>query len=119
MKEEDRTRAGKFVLSRLTLVNAPAEDLRQIMGRCVIVRAESRYSDGSIEYDAYSPYFDIVPEATTTPTYEWVFGAGGWTPRRTDTYSINDVRKMIGDAVKAVPTRVIIKQMGRGWKRCR
>lgn len=114
MKEENQ-RIGKFTLPIFKLATMPAAQFREIMGMCVILRAESRHWDGSVEYEALSPYFDIVPEGVIPPTYEWTNQYGKWTAHRTDMFYQSDVDKMIQKAVKAVPAKVIIKQRGRGW----
>ena len=42
------------------------------MSQCIIVRAEAKYLENGIEYQAYSIKFEEVPEGCVMPEYEWV-----------------------------------------------
>ena len=80
MKE---TQIGKFKLRKEWLKDQPYL-VREIMGRCIIVRAELMYYDYSVHYEAISAEFDDVPQGSLLPEYEWVIEGldSGMVPRK-------------------------------------
>lgn len=67
---KDRRR-GSFQLAMSNLEKKP-EIVRQIMGRCMIVRAETLMMCGCIEYHAYSPDFRECEVGEQIPEYQWI-----------------------------------------------
>jgi len=65
-------RRGKFFISRKNLVQYP-KVVKQIMGQCIIIRAEDMYAYNVIEYQAISDWFDEVPEGMLIPEYDLNF----------------------------------------------
>lgn len=63
----DKSRRGRFRIAAVFLQDAP-EVVKEIMGQCLIVRAEHLYINDEIEYHAICEHFrpiefiDIVPE---------------------------------------------------------
>lgn len=109
-------RLGKFSISTELLEQNP-EAVMKIMGRCIILKAESLDYKRMYEYYAYSPHFDIITEGECAPEYGWQLTVGGeLSAHRSYTYSYSDVRRIVEDALKKVPTKVIIREKGRGWK---
>jgi len=72
MKER---RLGRFSYPAELLEDHPPQELIDVMGKCVIVRAEHMYDTNQIEIVAYSAQFDIIPEGCVIPRYQWEFTA--------------------------------------------
>lgn len=64
-------RIGTFHIDVIFPDNDPAM-VRNIMGQCIILRAESRMEYHAIEYTAICPQFDLLPDGYLPPRYEWV-----------------------------------------------
>lgn len=64
-----RSRAGKFRVSRELMFTAHPDDLLALFSNMIIVKAEAEFVSDSIEYTAFSPLFDQIPETTLTPHY--------------------------------------------------
>ena len=63
-------RAGRFSLPQSVIVENPKMVL-EIMAKCIVYRAESRYFDMRIEYEALSQEFEPIREGEVAPEYEW------------------------------------------------
>jgi len=61
---------GKFKLDQDTFDSDP-NIIKRIMGKCIILRAESLFCEASIEYYAISDCFDVVKESEAIPIYVW------------------------------------------------
>jgi hypothetical protein len=64
-------RLGIFSIS-MPCIDITRDAVRQVMGACIIVRAECLYAEDRILYTAISPHFDLLPEGEMIPQYEWV-----------------------------------------------
>ena len=73
--EDIRRRVGKFRLSRMMIVASP-EDAMAIMGKVIVVKAETLYYNDEIEYTAMSPLFDENPDNCEPPEYNAGFRDG-------------------------------------------
>lgn len=62
---------GYFKIPMSNLETKP-EIVRQIMGRCLIVRAETLLICDAVEYHAYSPDFRELSEGEQVPEYRWL-----------------------------------------------
>lgn len=65
-------RVGKFSLRRDD-VHAMSPGVREIMARCIVVRAEALFYENEYEYVALSDLFADVPEGGLVPRYTWEF----------------------------------------------
>lgn len=109
-------RLGKFSIIK-ELVESNPQAVMQIMSKCIIVKADCLDYMRAYEYYAYSPYFDIVSEGECAPNYTWTLTLeGNISAQRSDFYSYKDVKSIVAEALKNVPTKVIIREKGRGWK---
>ena len=63
-------RLGKFVLDRETIECYP-KHVKQIMGMCVIYKAEFLYHMDAISYIGVSDHFDMLPPGYEAPMYRW------------------------------------------------
>jgi len=72
---------GRFVLSHGVIEQAP-EDVMRLMGRMIVVRAESRYDMDGVEYTAISDYFSCVPAGSIVPEYRFAFSGGDIIPEK-------------------------------------
>lgn len=61
-------RLGRFSVS-MDLIEENPEVCRDLMGKCIIVRAEAMYHVGRIDYVALSPDFNEVQEGEYIPEY--------------------------------------------------
>ena len=64
-------RLGKFIINR-ELVEEYPKHVQQIMGMCVIYRAEYLMYREAIEYIAISDLFDVLPVGYEAPVYTWI-----------------------------------------------
>ena len=67
--EELKQRRGMFKITRQLLEECDTQKMLELFGNFIILRAEHMFIDDSIEYQAYSPLFDILPEGAVTPWY--------------------------------------------------
>ena len=63
-----RNRKGTFRVSA-GLIDTNPEIIMMVLARCLVVRAEILIMYDCVEYCAYSPEFDIVPEGVVAPEY--------------------------------------------------
>lgn len=63
-----KSKIGKFSISH-ELVHFSPEEIKKVMGECVILRAEFMYASGHFEYVAISDLFEEVPEGCMPPEY--------------------------------------------------
>jgi hypothetical protein len=68
----DKKRVGKFYVSE-GFIEDSESGIREVMKRCVIVRAEYIWHKGLFEYIAFSDCFDPVPVGVAIPEYVWEF----------------------------------------------
>jgi hypothetical protein len=68
MKNIDKKK-GKFFVSYVLIKSRP-ELVQQIMGACIVVRAEALYTFDGIEYYALSEHFRPLEEGDKIPEYE-------------------------------------------------
>ena len=61
-------RYGKFRIDR-KFIESYSETIKQVMGQCIILRAEFMAMHGHIEYQAISDLFDEVSEGDIIPEY--------------------------------------------------
>jgi len=66
--DDIKSRRGMFEISHDALFQN-LEAVSKLMSKMIIARAESMYSIGIIEYQAYSPLFRIVSEGENIPSY--------------------------------------------------
>lgn len=64
----NQRRVGKFSISRDMIENGP-ELVKQILGKCVVVRAEMMFDRDAIEYIAFCDEFDEVYLGSRPPSY--------------------------------------------------
>ena len=69
-------RHGKFRICDQMIRCDPAE-VMDLMGHVVVLRAEMVYTSNAIEYEAWSPLFEPVPEGCIIPRYEFYITHGG------------------------------------------
>jgi hypothetical protein len=74
---------GTFTLTYGCIESNP-EVVRQIMARCIIVRAESMYINNTILYHAISEDFEDCPDYVMSPNYKWII-----TRNDDDSYNIS------------------------------
>jgi len=72
---------GRFVVGHSVIEKSP-DDVMRLMGRMIVVRAESRYDVGGVEYTAISDYFSDVPEGNVVPEYRFAFSGGDILPEK-------------------------------------
>lgn len=65
-------RYGKFTIDAETLTAAP-DVVRKVMGECIILRAEFRFTHNDIEYEAWCPAFEPSPLGAVPPIYDVVY----------------------------------------------
>jgi hypothetical protein len=71
-KEDLKDRRGIFIITRYAIDNFP-NTIMEIMGKCIIVRAEYFMLTDFVKYEALSPHFDVVPEGLQPPKYSiWI-----------------------------------------------
>lgn len=68
--KEDR-RFGRFKL-KIEMIEQKPEVALEILGRCIIFRAEQLYYDEAISYMAWSEMFDKVPDYEQAPKYDFI-----------------------------------------------
>ncbi len=61
-------RYGNFSITIDLIENNP-DIIRQVMGECIILRAEHIYATRAIEYQAWSPKFELLDEVEPIPEY--------------------------------------------------
>jgi hypothetical protein len=69
MKDELFERRGIFRLSRKMIFEYPQVVMR-LMGKVLIVRAETVFMGDCVEYQAFSPWFDLCHPAAIPMEYE-------------------------------------------------
>ena len=85
MKPLTSRRTGQFTLHHQFISRHP--DLtKEIMGKCIIYRAEWRYCSDSITYQATSDGFQRVPDGEQIPEYIWMLGKTGMEPKLKEDY---------------------------------
>lgn len=62
-------RKGKFQINLVEFRLDPMA-IMAVMSSMVVVRAETMYMEGVIEYRAYSPLFDVVDMYASAPEYD-------------------------------------------------
>jgi hypothetical protein len=73
-----KKRRGRFTISMSLLREVEEgraycrEQLKQIMGMCVVYRAEARFENDSVEYWAFSELFEEKEEYESAPEYRWI-----------------------------------------------
>ena len=81
-------RLGTFKID-IRIIDTQPKVVKQIMGECIIVRAEMRYETNSIHYTAISDWFDEIPEGSMPMNYviqfvtdginvKWCFAIGAY-----------------------------------------
>jgi hypothetical protein len=71
-------RCGRFSLDVDFLDgDGPVAAAMQIMGSCIILRAEHDLATGKINYTAFCPLFDEVPVGEMLPEYIFMLGGQG------------------------------------------
>lgn len=70
MKLREEGRVGRFRISGKLLEVVDDEELLELMGNFVIVRAEHHCVGDWIEYTAYSPLFGITDRGELIPFYD-------------------------------------------------
>ena len=68
---------GRFHIDENMLRNGK-QDVQDIMGQCVIYRAEHNYASKRFEYIADCSQFKYLPEGLEMPLYKWEKRAGQW-----------------------------------------
>jgi hypothetical protein len=68
----NKKKRGKFIISDEFLELAPQE-MRLIMGQCIIVRCEHLFVEHAFLYHAYSDRFDEIEDGMIVPQYGWRF----------------------------------------------
>lgn len=74
-----KRRIGKFCLSS-DLIEGDPESVMQILGQCVVVRAEYFYHLDMVEYIALCPMFHIAAAGELVRTYTWIKHNREWRP---------------------------------------
>ncbi|WP_266032534.1 hypothetical protein [Brucella intermedia] len=67
-------RVGQFQIEAEVIRDHP-EIVMKVMAEVIVVRAEHHLINDRVEYDAWSPHFDIVPEGMVAPSYDVVYDA--------------------------------------------
>jgi hypothetical protein len=65
----DDTRKGKFSI-QLEIIHENPEIVRQIMGECIVIKAETDLFSESIDYQAYCDGFLPVEAGEVVPEYD-------------------------------------------------
>ena len=71
-----RSRVGSFSIP-FQKVETFDTTAKRIMGLCIVVRAESNYIRGEIDYIAISEHFRSLKEGEVTPAYIWHASGSG------------------------------------------
>jgi hypothetical protein len=61
---------GKFSISE-ELIDSDPDFVHNVMGQCIILRAENKYIERHVVYEAYCPHFDSINLGEVIPEYEW------------------------------------------------
>jgi hypothetical protein len=69
-------RLGRFRLS-MSIINLDPKTVMRVLGKMVIVRAETLYAEKCVEYMAMSNLFEVVEEAEQIPMYRLSITATG------------------------------------------
>lgn len=70
-------RFGRFIICRKGIDDF-STNVKRIMGKCIIIRAQMLYECDAIEYYAISEHFDLLEPGTIPPTYEWHIDSDGY-----------------------------------------
>jgi hypothetical protein len=76
-----KSQMGKFYIDNYQIKNNPL-DIMQIMGRCVVLRAERLWEKDRTEYIALSSQFQVIPEGCMAPEYVWEKRNNEWWAKR-------------------------------------
>lgn len=71
-------RLGRFVISQMEL--RTWEEWLPVMGNFVVVEARFRYDLAAIEYLAFSPLFEEIPDNVEAPWYDLMVTCDGFKP---------------------------------------
>jgi hypothetical protein len=69
-------RIGKFTVD-VDLIEKYPEAVRDLMGRCIVVRAKMMFVSREIQYTALCDDFDVVSQMDLPPDYRAVFWKEG------------------------------------------
>lgn len=70
------TRIGRFSICR-KLVEYQPNTVRDVMGKCIVVRCELMYERDRFEYTAISPDFDEIKHGDIAPEYDVIISDHG------------------------------------------
>lgn len=91
-------RCGRFSIGEKFLEDEPFLVMK-IMGRCLVVHCENKFMTNSIDYEAYSPEFEITENHSFPPFYNILIN-------RTEEGDKIEFRKMNDDYKKDVLRKI-------------
>jgi hypothetical protein len=84
----DFRRFGRFT-APAELAHTFSTDLKRVMGKCIVFRAEHLFHTNKIEYMAASEHFRPVPLGEVVPEYRWIFSdTDGLRAEEVDAYGV-------------------------------